>query len=193
YFGEENTTALIKVKSYPWIYKRSMEEIAKLLPYLYVCLLEKYDEDYCQMLPVGLGNILKYFHGIGDETAIKGHYDEYKSFIQNVFDMAQLDTVNRYLDILPVVSSDEGELEKNIMEVAGILLKTDRPEQALALYNLISAESEWVNESFWQNVGICFYKLGQYQESIESLERASKDPKTAAYMAWGQEAMKHGN
>ena len=112
---------------------------------------------------------------------------------QNVFDMAQLDTVNRYLDILPVVSSDEGELEKNIMEVAGILLKTDRAEQALALYNLISAESEWVNESFWQNVGICFYKLRQYQESIESLERASKDPKTAAYMAWGQEAMKHGN
>jgi len=145
------------------------------------------------MLPDGLGNILRYFHGIGNELNIKGRYDEYKSFIKNVFTLARENTITRYLDILPVVSNDEGELEKNIVEVAGILLKCDRGEQALALYNLISAESEEVNDIFWQNVGICFYKLGQYQAAMESLERAVKDTKTATYLAWCQEAIDNGN
>ena len=193
YFGGENTTDLIKVKSYQEIYSNSMKKIAELLPYLFVCMLEKYDEEYCRMLPDGLGNILRYFHGIGNELNIKGRYDEYKSFIKNVFTLARENTITRYLDILPVVSNDEGELEKNIVEVAGILLKCDRGEQALALYNLISAESEEVNDIFWQNVGICFYKLGQYQAAMESLERAVKDTKTATYLAWCQEAIDNGN
>lgn len=193
YFGGENYNALIKVKSYPWIYNRAMKEIAAILPYLYVCLLEQYDEEYVQMIPTGLGNIVKYFHNLESENAITGYYDEYKTFIKEIFTMATPDTVSKYLDILPLVSAGDSELEQHIIEVAGILLNSGKTELALELYNQISAESTQVNEEFWQKVGICFYNLGQYQEAMECFEQAEKNPTTTSYRAWCQEAMKHGN
>ena len=193
YFGGENADYLIKVKSYPWIYSRAMKEIATILPYLYVCLLEQYDEEYVQMVPQGLGNMVKYFHGLVDESAIKGHYEEYKAFIKEVFTMATPATISKYLDMLPLVSSSDIELEQHLMEVAGMLLQGNKTELALALYNQIPAQSEQVNEMFWQQVGICFYNLKQYASAIECFERAENDNKTATYRAWCQEAMDNGN
>lgn len=193
YFGGKNTNGLIKVKSYPWIYNRAMKEIAVILPYLYVCLLEHYDEEYVQMIPTGLGNIVKYFHSLVDESVINGHYAEYKTFIREVFAMATTDTISKYLDMLPLVSASDSELEQHIIEVAGMLLKSGKTELSLELYNQIPADSEQVDDVFWQQVGICFYNLQQYSSAIECFERAVQEPKTFSYMAWCQEAMKNGN
>lgn len=193
YFGGEDTTALIKVKSYPWIYNRAMKDIAALLPYLYVCLLEHYDEDYVQMVPTGLGNIVKYFHGFPKEAAVRGHYEEYKAFIKEIFSMATPNTINKYIEMLPVVSRDDSELEQHLIEVAGMLLQDDKPELALELYNQIPAGSQQANEKFWQQVGICFYKLRQYQEALECFQRGVKDSKTITYVSWCREAMESGN
>ena len=170
-----------------------MKEIAPILPYLYVCLLEQYDEEYVQMVPQGLGNMVKYFHGLVDESAIKGHYEEYKAFIKEVFTMATPETISKYLDMLPLVSSSDIELEQHLMEVAGMLLQGNKTELALALYNQIPAQSEQVNEMFWQQVGICFYNLKQYAPAMEYFERAINDNKTATYRTWCQEAMENGN
>lgn len=193
YFGRENPKSLVKVKSYPWIYNRSMKEIAEILPAFYVCLLEQYHEEYVMMLPTGLGNIVKYFHGLADEQALTGRYADYKAFIKEIFILASQETIRKYLDILPIISGNEEELEQHIIEVAGVLLKCDKYEQAMELYNLISAESEQVNESFWQNVGICLYNMGQYDSALEALSRADNTLKTATYIAWCREAMKNGN
>ncbi len=193
YFGGEEYNTLIKVKSYPWIYNRAMKEIATILPYLYVCLLEQYDEEYVQMVPKGLGNIVNYFHGLESESAITGHYDEYKAFIREVFAMASPDTISKYIGMLPLVSTSDSELEQHIIEVAGMLLKGDKTELALELFNQIPADSPQVNEDFWQKVGICFYNLGQYQEAAECFERAVNNPTTVTYNKWCQEAMEHGN
>lgn len=193
YFGRENPKSLVKVKSYPWIYNRSMKEIAEILPAFYVCLLEQYHEEYVMMLPTGLGTIVKYFHGLADEQALTGRYADYKAFIKEIFILASQKTIRKYLDILPIISGNEEELEQHIIEVAGVLLKCDKYEQAMELYNLISAESEQVNESFWQNVGICLYNMGQYDSALEALSRADNTLKTATYIAWCREAMKNGN
>ena len=191
YFGVEDPKAYIRVKSYPWVYNRSMKEIAEILPYLYVCLLEKYDEEYVAMLPEGLGNIVKFFHGMVDDTAIKGHYNEYKTFIREVFDLATTESLAKYIDMLPVISRNESELENNIIEVAAMLLQSGRSQQALDLYNLIPADSPHVDESFWQNVGICFYNLEQYEEARECFGRGVQDHKTASYLEWCREVMPH--
>ncbi len=193
YFGGENFKHIIKEKSYPHMYNQSMKEIANLLPHLYVCLLEKYDEEYVFMLPEGLGNIVKYIHGLLDETLIKGRYEEYKAFLKDVCVMASSDTMCRYIDILPIISVSDSELEQHIIEVAGILVDCDKAKQALELYNQIPAESKQVNEVFWQKVGICFYNLRQYNEAMECFERAVEEPKTSTYVAWCQEAMENGN
>lgn len=189
YFCGKEPKAYIKAKSYPWIYNRSMKEIVEMLPYLYVCLLEAYDDECVTMLPDGLGNIVKFFHGMVDESAIKGHYDEYKTFIREVFDLATPKTLAKYIDILPVIARNESELENNIIEVATMLLQGGRSQQALDLYNLISADSVYVDERFWQNVGICFYNLKKYEEALECFGSATKDERTASYMAWCQEVM----
>ncbi|MBE6105138.1 glycosyltransferase [Anaerovibrio lipolyticus] len=193
YFGGENQQALIRVKSYPWIYNRAMKELAVILPYLYVCLLEHYDEEFAKMVPRGLGNMVKYFHGLADENAIKGHYEEYKTFIREVFAIATPDTVSKYIDMLPLVSASDAELEQHLIEVAGMLLKADKTELALELYNQIPADSVQVNKEFWQRVGICFYNLGQYQAAMECLERAQQDKRTLSYRTWCREAMENGN
>ncbi|WP_295919409.1 glycosyltransferase [Anaerovibrio lipolyticus] len=193
YFGGEDAKALIKVKSYSWIYNQAMKDIAALLPYLYVCLLEHYDEDYVQMVPTGLGNIVKYFHGFTKEAAVRGHYEEYKAFIKEIFAMATPSTINKYIEMLSVVSRDDSELEQHLIEVAGMLLQGDKPKLALELYNQIPAGSRQANEKFWQQVGICFYKLRQYQEALECFQRGVKDSKTITYVSWCREAMESGN
>ena len=189
YFGGENPKSYIKVKSYSWIYNRAMKEIAEILPYLYVCLLEKYDEEYAAMLPEGLGNIVKFLHGMVDDAAIKGHYDDYKTFIREVFDLASPKSLAKYLDMLPVIARNESELENNIIEVATMLLQGGRGQQAFDLYNLIPADSEHVDEMFWQNVGICFYSMKKYEEASECFARGVQDNKTASYLEWCREVM----
>ena len=192
YFGDEDKNSYIKLKSYQDIYNRSMKEMAELLPYLYVCLLEMYDEEYVSMLPVGLGNIVKNIHGLVGNTTIKGSYDDYKTFIREVFMMASPEVVEKYIDILPVISRDESELENNIIEVAGVLLQGGKSQQSLDLYNLIPVDSETVDEQFWQNVGICFYNLKRFEEALECFGRGAKDNKTASYMTWCQEMIENG-
>lgn len=191
YFDEKNINDYINVKSYSWIYNRSMKEIAEILPYLYVSLLEKYDAEYVALLPEGLGTIVKYLHGMLDATSIKGHYDEYKTFIREVFDLVTPETLAKYIDMLPIISLNESELENNIIEVAAILLQGGRSQQALDLYNLIPADSVHVDEKFWQGVGICFFNLKQYEEASECFARGVQDHKTASYMEWCQEVMEN--
>ncbi|WP_027397454.1 glycosyltransferase [Anaerovibrio lipolyticus] len=193
YFGSEEVNPLIMVKSYPWLYNQSMKEIAAILPYLFVCLLEKYDEDYVRILPVKLGNIVKYIHGLIGEVAIKGHYNEYSTFIKEVFTMATDATIEKYLDILPMVSADMTEFEEQLINVAGLLRECNKPEYALQLYNLIPAESEGVNEHYWQQVGICFYDLQRYEVALECFSRGVQDNTAATYVAWCQEAMENGH
>ena len=193
YFCGKNQKTYMDVKAYPWIYNRSMKEMAEILPYLYVCLLEKYHEEYAMILPVRLADIVKYIHGLVDEEAIKGHYEEYKTFMKEVFMLASPVTVEKYINMLSLVSRDEAEVEQHIIEVAGILLSCDKAEQALDLYKLIPMDSEKVNEGFWQQVGICFYNLGGYDTAQECLERSTKDYKTATYIKWCQEAMNNGH
>lgn len=192
-YGAEKNMDLIRAKSYSCIYNSAMKEIAEILPYLYVCLLEKYDEEYVAMLPEGLGNIVKYFHGVLNKDTIRGYYDDYKAFINNVIMMCSPETVSRYIDMCSVVSDSEGEQEKHIIEVAEALLKCDWVEQALDLYNQISAESEYIDSGFWQNVGICFFRQGHYQQALECFQRAGRSPKTDTYIAWCQEVMDRGN
>lgn len=189
YFGGKDGNAYIKVKSYPWIHDRSLKEMVEILPNLFVCLLEQYHEEYVKMLPEGLGKIVKYLHGRADETTVKGLYNDYKTFIKEVFMLASTEVMAKYIDMLPVLSNDESELEKNIIEVADILLRGGKSRQALDLYNLISADAVSVDGQFWQNVGICFYNLKQYEEARECFGRATKDEKTASYMTWCREVM----
>ncbi len=193
YFDGENTDDFIRIKSYSGLYNFSMKEIATVLPSLYVCLLEHYYEDYVQMLPDGLGNIVKYIHGLADEQDVKCHYNSYKTFMREVITQASAQTAGKYIDMLPIVSNEGTELEKNIIEVAGILGQCNRVEQAMELYKLIPAESEYANDDFWQKVGICFYKLGQYLEAQEALERGMKNAQTDTYIVWCREAIKNGN
>lgn len=193
YFGGDAYDHLVKIKSYPWIYNRAMKEIAAVLPYLYVCLLEHYDEDYVKILPKGLGNIVKYFHGFIEETPVKGNYEDYKAFISEVFAMATSGTVRKYLEILLLFSSNDLEFEHHLVEVAAMLLQSNKTDMAFELYTQISVESEQVNEEFWQNVGICLYNMGQYESALEALNQADNSLKTATYVAWCREAMKNGN
>lgn len=193
HFGGKALHNLIGAKSYSWLYNKSMKEIAAMLPYLYVCLLEQYDDEYVRMVPAALGNMVKYFHGLDDESAIRGHYNEYSTFIREVFTMATDDTINRYLDLLPVVSADEPELMEHIIQVAGLLRECNNPEGALELYKLIPAESVQVNEHYWQQVGKCFYDLHSYDAALECFGRGVQDKLTASYVAWCEEAMGNGN
>lgn len=193
YFGEKKPDSIVLMKSYSAMYDRAVKEIAEILPYLYVCLLESYDEEYVSMLPEGLGKIVKYFHGLVDENTINGLYEEYKTFIKKVVTLAGPETARKYINMLPVVFHENPDFEIHITEVATILLECSQYEQVMALYNLIPADSANVNGDFWQNVGICFYNLGRYQEALECFERGENNPKTASYEIWCREAMANGN
>lgn len=99
YFSNGEFTSRINMKSYENIYQKSMEEIAEVLPSLYVCLLESYQEEYVNLLPEKLQAVVRYFHGkpMGAEAELS--YEAYTSFLKEVQELGTTATVEKYLGL----------------------------------------------------------------------------------------------
>jgi len=107
YFGGENCNNLLKIKSIDVIYDKSMKEIAELLPSLYVCLLEKYQEQYVKLLPENLQTIVRYIHGkpLGDGEQIS--HEAYMSFMKEVKAFGSPETIAKYVGIESHIKNDQ--------------------------------------------------------------------------------------
>lgn len=193
YFAEGKYNSLIKEKSYDIIYNKSMKEIAEILPLLYVCLLEKYNEQYVKMLPDKLQRIIRYFHDKPGSVAIENCFDEYISFFDKVMNFASTEVFEKYLGLLDSFSTDEQEAEQQLLNMAEKFLNNHQAEKALELYQRIPADSANADGTFWKEVGICLYELGQYEAALEALTKGETSCKTDSYIAWCREAMENGN
>lgn len=99
YFSNGEYTSRINMKSYENIYQKSMEEIAEVLPSLYVCLLESYHEEYVNLLPENLRAVICYFHDkpMGAEAELS--YEAYRSFLKEVKELGTPPTIEKYLGL----------------------------------------------------------------------------------------------
>ncbi|MBR1697009.1 MAG: hypothetical protein IJ712_02155, partial [Anaerovibrio sp.] len=99
YFGGEHYHNLLKTRAYEAIYHKSMKEIAELLPALYVCLLEKYQEQYVKLLPENLQTIVRYIHNkpLGEGEQIS--YESYMSLMNEVKAFGTPETIAKYVDL----------------------------------------------------------------------------------------------
>lgn len=193
YFFGGKYSSLIKEKSYKTIYNKSMKEIAEILPFLYVCLLEKYNDEYVKLLPENLQCIIRYFHERSGTDDIEKCFDDYSSFFEEVMTLATSEVFENYLGMLEIFSTNQQEAEQQLLKLAEKFLINHEPEKAMGLYQRISADSVNANEAFWKQVGICLYELGQYEAAIEALVKSEKNCKTNTYIAWCREAMENGN
>lgn len=191
YYSDGEYYLPIKIKDYEDIYNKSMKDMAEILPALYVCLLEKYQEEYVKILPNNLQRVVNVFYGRDQGEVLNNCFEDYLTFLPEVISFARKDTGERYLHLLESFSTSNDEAEKQLLSVAEKLLKCHQEELALSFYQRISADSEHVNEKFWQNVGICFYGLDQFEQALECFGRALKDKKTEAYVVWCRERMKN--
>ena len=79
-----------------------------------------------------------------------------------------------------------------IYALARQLSEIERWSAALCAYSLIPAESEEAAEAvFWQNLGVCFYELGEQDTAQECFARALSldpaNPAVRAYQKWSRE------
>ncbi|ORU00581.1 Glycosyl transferase, group 2 family protein [Anaerovibrio sp. JC8] len=193
HFTKVKYSSLIKEKSYETIYNKSMKEIAEILPFLYVCLLEKYNEEYVKLLPDKLQCLIRYFHDKPGTVSIDNCFDEYISLLDEVMNFASTEVLERYLGLLESFSTTQQEAEQQLLKVAEMFLKNYQTEKALELYQRIPADSANVDGTFWQQVGICLYELGQYEVALEVLAKGETSCKTDTYVTWCREAMENGN
>jgi tetratricopeptide (TPR) repeat protein len=184
---------LLQEKNYNKIYNKSMKEIAELLPYLSVSLLENYNDSYVNLLPEKLQIVIRYYHGISETSDIEGCFEEYKTILLEVISFASAEVAQRYLDVLDTFSHTCEGKEEKLLEVANIIMDIQKYDLAMLLYRQISEKSILINDEYWQNIGICYYGLGEYQQALECLDRASDNKKTATYRLWCREAMENGN
>uniref|UniRef100_UPI0023F06291 glycosyltransferase n=1 Tax=Anaerovibrio lipolyticus TaxID=82374 RepID=UPI0023F06291 len=193
YYGRKDKDLLIKEKSYETIYNKSMTEVAELLPSLYVCLLDDYNEEYVRILPDKLKTLVRYFHGRPVSGEIRECYSEYISFMKEIIDLGTWELLTKYLELLDIFADTPDEAEKHVIEVADSFLSNHKEKLALELYQKVPEDSPNVNEAFWQKKGICLFMVEQYEAALMCLKRAKKNKLIDTYIAWSQEAMVNGN
>lgn len=193
YYGGEGYDWLIGEKSYDTIYNKSMKEIAEILPGLYVCLLESYNDEYVKLLPENLRCLVDFFHDRPVSGDIKQYYGDYRSFGQEVVALGTPELLTKYLDRLEAFSDNQADNETHLLEMADVLVKSHHENLALELYRKLPPESVHANGKLWHKMGVCLFDLGQYEAAMEYFKRADKTSRNEAFTTWCQEAIRNGN
>lgn len=193
YFFKVKKYSLINEKDYSEIYNKSMKEMAEILPALFVCLLGKYNEEYVKLLPDNLKTLVNYLHGKSVDGEIKECFQDYSSFMKAVMDFGTRELLVKYLGILDCFATDEDNREKQLLEVAGLLLKNHWEKEALELYQLLPDGSSKADSVYYQNVGFCLFREKEYAKALEFFQRAEQSEIVKSYIIWCREAMENGN
>ena len=193
FYTTQRVDSLIKEKDYGEIYNKSMKAMAEILPSLYVCLLEKYSEEYVKLLPDKLKILVNYLHGKPVDGEIKDCFSEYSSFMKTVMDFGTSELLEKYLELLDCFTADKEHGEKQLLEVAGILQKNHREKLALELYRQIPEDSPNMDGVFCQNVGFCLFREKEYTKALGYFQRAEQSEIVKTYIIWCREAIENGN
>ena len=133
------------------------------------------------LLPRDMQNVLLRFHG-GEDPLTDGENDAYDMFLTEVIEHSSSIVIERMAAIA------EDLAEKQILAAADELYKNNAWRSALCMYGYIEADSQAVNGEFWYRTGICFFRLGEKESSLDCFNNAKnlscEQGDIDTYVAW---------